>query len=153
MIIAKNDEEKRSKVWRFVIVATTIVIILIVGFFITKLFTGNPLEGTWRSEDNNLTLTISGKNSLTVKWDELFEETNVKVKLDYTLDKDAKTITVKVDESFLEKAVEKSEGDFTKDNLKISLSKLATTFDYSVEREMLILTEREYGEQLVFIRE
>lgn len=152
MLIAKNDEEKRSKVWRLVTMSTTIIIILIVVFFITKLFTGNPLKGTWRAEDNNLTPVIGGSD-LTVRWDELFEEADVDVKVNYTLDKAAKTITIKADEEYLKKAADESDGKFTEQELKTSLGMLTITFDYSVERNELILTEREYGEQMVFTKE
>ena len=36
--------------------------------------------------------------------------------------------------------------------LENALSSVITTFDYSVDHERLTLTEREYGEQMVFIK-
>lgn len=153
MLIAKNDEEKRSKVWRFVTAATTIIIIVIVGFFITRLFTGNPLEGTWKSEDYDMTLIVGRNNSLSVKCAEWFEGTEVKIKMDYVLDKEAKTITIKANEEALKKAAKESEGQFTAEGLEGAVGMLTTTFDYSVEQNVLVLAEREYGEQLVFTRE
>ena len=47
MIIAKNDEAKRSKIWRIVTLVSSVLIIVIAIFLLTKLFTANPLEGTW----------------------------------------------------------------------------------------------------------
>ncbi|MFR7849876.1 MAG: hypothetical protein ACLU8S_22020 [Coprococcus phoceensis] len=44
MMIAKNDEEKRSKMWRFVTGIASIIIILVVAFFITKLFCGQSIR-------------------------------------------------------------------------------------------------------------
>ena len=153
MIIAKNDEEKRSKVWRFVTVATTIIIIVIVGFFITKLFTGNPLEGTWKSDEYDITLIVDRGNSLSVKCEESFEGTEVKLKMDYVLDKESKTITIKENEQSLKEVAEESDGQFTEEGLKNAVGMLITTFDYSIEQNVLVLAEREYGEQLVFTRE
>lgn len=68
MMIAKNDEEKRSKAWRVVMISATIIIMLVAVFFITRLFVENPLKGTWKSEDNNMTLMFNDK-SLTVTWE------------------------------------------------------------------------------------
>lgn len=153
MWIAKNDEEKRSRAWRFVTATTTVIIIVIVAFFITKLFTGNPLEGIWESEYDDIGMTIGGGGNLTVEWDDLFGDTDVEVRMRYTLDKNAKTIQMKADRKALEKAVRRAGGGFTEDELAEALSVLTKTFDYSVEQNELILTEREYGEQMVFIKD
>ena len=58
MIIAKNDEEKRSKIWRMVIAGASIVLFIVIVYFLFSLFAGNPLEGIWKSEESNLQLTI-----------------------------------------------------------------------------------------------
>lgn len=47
MIIAKNDEAKRSKIWRRVVLISSILIVVTAIFLLTKLFTTNPLEGVW----------------------------------------------------------------------------------------------------------
>lgn len=148
MIIAKNDEEKRNKVWRFVTVAASIVIILVVVFFITRLFTGNPLQGTWRSEDDEWILTIEKDGVLLAKNDEIYE--GAEIKMEYELDKHAKTISIKPDMDSLQKTAEKSNGEYTVEELKASFQMIEATFDYSIEQNALVLTEREYGEQLVF---
>ena len=153
MMIAKNDEEKRSKMWRFVTGIASIIIILVVAFFITKLFAGNPLDGRWESEENSMTLIFQGNNDLTVNLDSADEGTGIKVKMDYVLDKDAKTITIKVDEAALQKAADKSDGQVTAESLEASLGKISSTFDYSIEQNVLVLAEREYGDQLVFTRQ
>ena len=41
----------------------------------------------------------------------------------------------------------------TAEMLESALGSLLTTFDYSVDQDELTLTEREYGEQLVLIKE
>ena len=52
-------------------------------------------------------------------------------------------------EALLE-AEEKSEGKYTADMLETALSEITATYDYSVQNNQLTLTEREYGDQLVF---
>ena len=46
-MIYENNEEKRSTIWRTILTVSSVLIIIIAVFFIVKLFTGNPLEGTW----------------------------------------------------------------------------------------------------------
>ena len=69
-MFAKNDEEKRNRLWKTAISVSTLVIILIAVFFVIKLFTSNPLEGTWVREDSDLMLTISGEDQAVVQWPE-----------------------------------------------------------------------------------
>lgn len=152
MIIAKNDEEKRSKVWRITFLTATAVIVVVAVYFLFTLFAGNPLEGTWSNEDSNLQLIIRGGNSATARWSEISEASNVKLKVDYTLDKKDKTITFKVDEAELEKAVRASDSGLTEAALHAEISVLETTFDYSLDQNTLTLSEREYGEQLIFVK-
>ena len=57
-----------------------------------------------------------------------------------------------MDDGEIAEAVEASDGRLTQAALKTEVSVFETTFDYSVEGSKLILTEREYGEQLVFIK-
>lgn len=152
MAFIRYDEEKRNKTWKFTMIITTVVIIVVAGYFLYNMFTGNPLEGTWSSEDTNLYLTIKGGDSATVKWPEISEASNVKLKMTYTIEKDDKTIKFAVDDGEIAEAVEASDGRLTQAALKTEVSVFETTFDYSVEGSKLILTEREYGEQLVFIK-
>ena len=152
MIIAKNDEAKRSKIWTVVTLVSSVLIVLIAVFLLTKLFTTNPLEGTWEDEDGNFVLTVKGNNSLTVNVADLAEDYSADIKMDYVLDKDEKTVTIKMNDSEVEKAVKRSDGILTEETLENALSSVTTTFDYSVDRDTLTLTEREYGEQMVFTK-
>lgn len=120
--------------------------------FSVSLFAGNPLEGTWKSEESNLQLTIRGGDSATASWSEIAEASNVKVKINYTLDKENKTITFKVDDAEIAKAVKNSDAGLTKTALETEISMLETTFDYNLEKSKLTLSEREYGEQIVFMK-
>lgn len=150
MLIANNDEEKRSKLWKIITLSTTILIMLIATFFITKLFTDNPLEGTWKHQDSNLTITIKSNSTMIVLWDKLFEERTVKIGMNYVLDKEKKTVAFKIDEAEIEKAVKDSDEELTAEGLESDLGILETTYDYSIDKRQLTLTEREYGEQLIF---
>lgn len=152
MMIAANNEEKRSKLWRFVTSIASIVIILVVIFFITKLFAGNPLDGRWKSEENGIELIFKGNQDLIVKLDAMNEGNGIKVKMDYVLDKDAKTITIKVNATELEKTAKKSDSKISPEGLHTLLGKVLSTFDYSIEKNVLVLAEREYGEEIVFTR-
>lgn len=153
MIIAKNDEAKRSKIWRIVTLVSSVLIIVIAIFLLTKLFTASPLEGTWVDEDRSLRLSIKSNGTIDVSVPEVAEDVSVGVKLNYTMDKEEKTITIKADESEFKKIAERSDGKYTQEDLKNALDSVTTTFDYSVDQEQLTLTEREYGEQMTFIKE
>ena len=150
MIIAKNDEMKRSKIWRIVTLVSSILIVVIAIYLLTKMFTTNPLEGTWEDEDGNMTLTVKGNGKVIVNILEIAEETNVEVELPYTINKEEKTVTIQEDDETLQKMAEESQGLYTEETLRTALGMVMTTFDYSVDRQTLTLTEREYGEQMIF---
>ena len=123
-MILENNEEKRSTLWRTVLSVSSVLIIIVAVFFIAKLFTGNPLEGTWVSEDNGAVMEIRDDGELVV--DEGTGSDNIMVQ--YTVDTRTKVFTVY------------SEGD------------LAGSYDYNLERNTLTLTEREYGDQMQLTR-
>ena len=64
-MIANNDEAKRSKIWTVVTAVTSVLIVIIAIFLLMKMFTGNPLEGSWTDEDGNMDLKI-GRNGQSV---------------------------------------------------------------------------------------
>ena len=139
-MFAKNDEEKRNRLWKTAISVSTLVIILIAVFFVIKLFTSNPLEGTWVREDSDLMLTISGEDQAVVQWPEEFESADVRVSVECSVDTDMK----------LQKAAEESGVDTAK--LDTALQKLDGTYEYNLEQKELTLTEREYGSQMTFTK-
>ena len=55
-MIAKRDEAIRSKIWRIATIVSSVLIVLIAIFLLTKLFTTNPVEGSWVNEDGSLEL-------------------------------------------------------------------------------------------------
>lgn len=152
-MIAKNDEVKRSKIWRIVTTVSTVVIIVGAALLLAKLFTTNPLEGDWADEDGNFNMSIMKNGSMVITIPEAEEAVSVDVDMKYTLNKDEKTITITPDEAGFQKLADKTGGQYTEEEIRQALSTVITTFDYSVDQEQLTLTEREYGEQLVLIKE
>ena len=153
MLIAKNNEAERSKLWRIVITVSSILIVVIAVFFLVRMFTSNPLEGNWVSEGSELALDIENNERMTVTLPDVVEEQTVEVELQYSLDRDEKTITFKEIPGALASQAESSGGQYTEENLRTALTNLTTTFSYSVDQGQLTLTEREYGEQMVFVRQ
>ncbi|MGN1267364.1 MAG: hypothetical protein ACI4UH_05445 [Dorea sp.] len=151
MIIARNDEEKRNKIYKIATLVSTILIIVIAIYFLTRLFTVNPLEGKWEDEDGNLNISIESNGKLVAEILDIAEETGVEVEMKYTLDKDSKTISISLDEEVIQEIAEESNGQYTPEMLENALSMITTTFNYSVEPGELTLTEREYGEQMIFL--
>ena len=65
-MIANNDEAKRSKIWTVVTAVTSVLIVIVAIFLLMKMFTGNPLEGSWADEDGNMSLKIGRDGQMTV---------------------------------------------------------------------------------------
>lgn len=128
-MILENNEEKRSTIWRTIITISSILVILVAVFFVTRLFVGNPLVGTWISEDSGETIKIESDGKVTVTDEEKKSIETVQSEVDTKM----KVFTIHTEET-------QSEGI------------LSGTYDYSIEKDTLTLTEREYGDQLVFVR-
>lgn len=152
-MIAKNDEAKRSKIWRIVTAVSSVLIIVIAILLLMKLFLTNPIEGDWKDEDGNFDISFMKNGSIVLSIPEVEETAGIDVDMRYALDKEEKTITIMADESGYQKLADKSNGQYTAEELKNALEAMVTTFDYSVDQGQLTLTEREYGEQLVLIKE
>ena len=150
MLIIKNDEDERSRIWRIATIVSSILIVLIAVYLLTKLFTSNPLEGRWEDEDGSFGITIKSSGVMIVNIPDLAEDTNVEVQMNYTLDKEAKTISIRSEEEDLKKISEKEDGRYTLEMLQNAVSPVENTFDYSLDKRRLTLTEREYGEQMIF---
>ena len=152
-MIAKNDEVKRSQIWRIVMTVSSVLIIVGAVLLLMKLFTTNPLEGEWTDEDGIFDMSISKDGTLVFTIPEAEEAASVDVDMRYTLNKEEKTITITADESGFQKLADQSQGQYTEEEIRNVLESVVTTFDYSVDQERLTLTEREYGEQLVLVKE
>ena len=129
-MIYENNEEKRSTIWRTILTVSSVVIIIIAIFFIVKLFTGNPLEGTWVSEGSGDKIEITDDDQMIIRTEEGDQFTEIGCNVDTK----SKILTV-------------AEGPLDSDIIQPG------TYNYNIEQDTLTLTEREYGEQLVFVRE
>ena len=81
MIIAGNDEAKRSKIWRVVTLVSSVLIILIAVYLLTRMFTTNPVVGTWESEDATIALKIEKNDTIQVDIMDIAENTDAAVEL------------------------------------------------------------------------
>ena len=149
-MIANNDEAKRSKIWTVVTAGTSVLIVIIAIFLLMKMFTGNPLEGSWTDEDGNMDLKIGRDGQMTVILPASGDGEETQVPMTYTLSKESKTISIQEDDNKIQEIAEKSNGQYTEETLKNAVQSIGTTFEYSIDGGTMTLTEREYGEQMMF---
>ena len=148
-----SNEAKRSKIWRIVTSVTSVIIVLLAAYLLVKLFMTNPVEGTWTSDDSNLTITFKGNHTMNAEIMDLADGTGIKVKMDYSIDKDEKILIIEEDEDEIQKVVKDADGQFTEEALRNAIYAINTSFNYSVDQDVLTLTEREYGDQMTFTRQ
>ena len=149
-MIANNDEAERSKIWTVVTAVTSVLIVIIAIFLLMKMFTGNPLEGSWTDEDGNIDLKIGRNGQMTVILPASGDGEETQVPMTYTLSKESKTISIQEDDNKIQEIAEKSNGQYTEETLKNAVQSIGTTFEYSIDGGTMTLTEREYGEQMMF---
>lgn len=145
-MVFKNSEEKRNTAWRTVMTVSSVLIVIIAAFFIVKLFTGNPLEGTWVSEDEGIRMEVRGDGSIMLT--RINGESEDSLTLDGSVDKENKTFTVQLRSGSAPEAADEA-ADSTEDDR----NPFDGIYSYSIENDILTLTEREYGDQFVFERE
>lgn len=150
-MLAKNDDHTRSIIWRSVMSVTSVVIILIAVFFLIRMFTMNPLEGTWDYEDSDLIMTIKGNNTAIIKWPDEFDGNQIAVSMDYDIDSKTKTFSLRLNTDAVKKAADSE--SISEDVITQALDRLDGTYDYNMEQNQLTLTDREYGSQLIFEKE
>ncbi|MBQ4559462.1 MAG: hypothetical protein IJA54_03960 [Tyzzerella sp.] len=150
MLMRQKDEEKRSKAWTIIMLVSSVLIILGIVFFITKVVVGNPLEGEWYSKANGYHLEVEDDNEVTLQG--IFNGTHMEIDLKYTIDKSEKVISIKPNAESYADATEDSKGEITPGELDELLADFTVSYNYSLENDTLTLTEREYGEQYIFTR-
>ena len=144
-MIANNDEAKRSKIWTVVTAVTSVLIVIIAIFLLMKMFTGS-----WTDEDGNMDLKIGRNGQMTVILPASGDGEETQVPMTYTLSKESKTISIQEDDNKIQEIAEKSNGQYTEETLKNAVQSIGTTFEYSIDGGTMTLTEREYGEQMMF---
>ena len=127
-MLLKDNEEKRNIAWRTVMTVTSVLIILIVVFFAVK-------------------LTI--KNNGTMNIVQTLDESTVSVPVDYTIDMEYKRFAIHVNEEKIAKQAEKTK-DCSEQELQDIADVMEGTYEYSVEQNVLTLTDSEYGSQKTF---
>ena len=151
-MILRNSEEKRNTLWRTVMTVSSVLIVIIAVFFIIRLFTDNPIEGTWVSEESGITLEIGGDGKVTISGTDE-NEVVFTIMADFAVDKDTKTFTIYNDsEDVSENSVDESESTADGSGIFKDAESFSGTYDYSVEQDELTLTDREYGDWMVFER-
>ena len=123
MIIAKNDEDKRSRVWNYVTGITTVLIIIVAGYFIYQGFFGNPLEGKWKHDESDMILEVDDHNEAELDWKNLIDGKDVDVELGYTLDIKAKQITFTVKQEELDETAKELGDNVTASDRTLGTSK------------------------------
>lgn len=132
---------------------SSILIIVIAAFFFIKLFTANPLEGKWGYEDSDLTIQVKSNGTAVIQWPDELEGADLSVEMQYDVNKDAKIFVLRKNDAAVKAAAEKSEGSVTAEQVDSAVSSLEGSYEYNIERSQMTLTEREYGEQMVFTKE
>ena len=150
MFFRQKDEEKRSKMWKLVMITSSVLIVVGIVFFITLNTRKNPLDGQWYSEANDYYLEVDDDGEATLSG--TFQGMHLEIDLKYTISKKDKTISIKPEEDAYEDAIENSRDLIDGQHLDDILAGFMTSFDYSLDRDTLTLTEREYGEQYIFTR-
>ena len=151
-MFTQEQEVKRSKEWKVVMAISSILIIVIAVFFLFRMFHSNPLEGTWVNEENDMTLKIKGGTTMVMEVPGALDGNDMELQLKYTIDRSEKMITIEVDDAEIQKALDNSDGTLTEETVKNEADQITSSYDYSVEQDEMTLTEREYGDQLTFVR-
>lgn len=150
MPVKQRDEEKRTKLWRTVVLVSTIVIVLVAAILVVTSVKGNPLQGEWVSTDEKYYLDIEDENELTLGC--YINDVYTEIDLMYTIDKTDKIISLRKTTESYEKAADNTNGAVTAREIDEVLEDFAESYSYSLESGTLVLAEREYGEQMKFTK-
>ena len=151
MLIAKNDEAKRSKIWRIGMIASSLIIVLVASYLFIKIFNENPMVGKWTDDEGNYKVHFLNNGSMYVTG--VTEAGSGELELSYELDKEAKSIAISIDEEILGAEMALGDSEYLEDALETELNDQTIVFYYSVDGDKLVFTEREYGEQMILIKE
>ena len=151
MLIAKNDEEKRTRIWNMGMIISSAIIVFVAVYLLIKVLNENPVAGEWMDDDGNYAANFLNNGTLYVT--DFTGEESEELEFLYRLDKESRIIAISSDEKVLNEIMEVSDQAHAEDAIETELNDQTVIFDYSVDNEQLILTEREYGEQMILIKE
>lgn len=152
MLIAKNDEAKRSRIWNRGMIISSVIIVVVAVYLLIKVMNENPVAGEWMDDDGNYAVNILNNGKLYVT-DFTEVEEGEEQELLYRIDKEERVIAISSDEKLLEEVMEVSDNEHAEDAFEMELNDQTVIFNYSVDNDQLVLTEREYGDQLILIKE
>ena len=145
-------------------VISSVIIVFVAVYLLIKVMNENPVVGEWMDDDGNYAVNILNNGKLYVTDYTEGEETE-ELELLYKIDKENRMIAISSDEKVLEDAMEASESEHAVDYAipfksehavdarETELNDQTVIFNYSVDNDQLILTEREYGDQMILIKE
>ena len=151
MLIAKNDEAKRSKIWSRGMIISSAVIVFVGLYFLIKVMNTNPVAGEWIDDDGNYAMNFLNNGTLYIT--DFTGEEAAELELLYKLDKESRMLVISSDEGVLEEAFVMSGDEHSEDAMEAELNDETVIFEYSVDNDQLVLTERDYGEQMILIKE
>ena len=152
MLIAKNDEAKRSRIWNRGMIISSVIIVFVAVYLLIKVMNENPVAGEWMDDEGNYAVNILNNGTLYVT-DYTEGDASDEMELLYKIDKESRVIAISSDEKVLENVLKVSDSEHAEDALETELNDLTVIFNYSVDNNQLILTEREYGDQMILIKE
>ena len=124
---------------------SSVLIIIVAVFFVVKLFTDNPLEGTWVGDEGDITLTFTDERESVI-----VQNGTISVTTECSVDKSSKVLTVRVSDEAVREQAEDTNGEITETQIQDLLDNIEGTYEYNIENTTLTLTEREYGSQMTF---
>ena len=164
MKINEIEEEKSSRFWSIALKASTLAVICIGIFFIVKLFTTNPLEGTWAHQDSTLVLEIPDKDVdvddeddidlmdtlVKARWTDENSGKKIETGYDFVVDFQDKSITLTLNEEAFAMTEKDNQGTEAENGLKSSATSLEGTYTYSISVGELTLDNVKYDGAMVF---
>ena len=132
-------------------IISSVIIVLVAIYLLIKVMNENPVAGEWMDDDGNYAVNILNNGKLYVT--DFTEDETEELELLYKIDKETRVIAISSDEKVLEGVMEVSDSEHAEDAMEIELNDKTVIFEYSVDNDQLVLTEREYGEQMILIKE
>ena len=133
-------------------IISSVIIVFVAVYFLIKVMNENPVAGEWMDDDGNYAMNILNNGKLYVT-DFTEGEEAEEQELLYKIDKENRIIAISSDEKVLDDVMEASDSEHALDAMELELNDQTVVFEYSVDNDQLILTERDYGDQLILIKE
>ena len=133
-------------------IISSVIIVLIAVYFFIKVMNENPVAGEWMDDEGNYAINILNNGKLYVT-DFTDSEEEKEQELLYKIDKENRIIAISSNEKVLDDVMEVSDSEHALDAMELELNDQTVIFEYSVDNDQLILTERDYGDQMILIKE